>query len=155
MLLDRDGDTLYNGAGPNDLYSLRLQRQCAHMLERLADCLRYDARHGRRVILAAPPDLDLARLVEDALSTAPNPHAVRASDPRWAVHSTTSACHTCRAFASTLTCTTSCAMGCWCGMAPTRPRSTILKDRAQLPSLFEASRALLAHVDPGSEALCE
>jgi len=78
----------FNGRGANGLYVFCPGHSCGNLEERLADFLRYESAHGRRVIVAAPSDIDVDALVKRSLLNTPDGRVVRRTDPRWVVHST-------------------------------------------------------------------
>jgi hypothetical protein len=88
QVLDRRGTTFFTGSGEGGLFALRAERDCAHLLARVADFLRYEGRYGRKVILAAPEDIDMRTLVAEALTATPPWRVFREDDPRWLAHST-------------------------------------------------------------------
>ena len=87
-IVDVDGDRFFHGTGPTGLFGLHVERLVADLETRMADFLRYEAAHGRTVIVAAPSDSDKSALIERAQQHTPEGPVVRLSDPRWAVHST-------------------------------------------------------------------
>jgi hypothetical protein len=88
QVLDRRGTTFFTGTGEGGLFALRAERGCPKLLARVADFLRYEGRYGRKIILAAPEDIDMRALVAEALAATPPWHVVREDDPRWLVHAT-------------------------------------------------------------------
>ncbi len=58
------------------------------METRLADFLKYETDHGRRVIVSFPPDVDADSVVRRAVECTPDRSTVRPDDPLWWVHST-------------------------------------------------------------------
>lgn len=56
---------------------------------KLADFLRYENNHSRKVIVSFPCDIDAANLMDRAFAVTPEQRSVRPDDPRWWVHSTT------------------------------------------------------------------
>lgn len=87
-MLDADDDIIRNGTGDNGLYCFLAGRRVRDSETRLADFLKYENAHGRKVILSFPPDIAADEFVIHAIENAPNPTAIRSDDPRWLVHST-------------------------------------------------------------------
>ena len=80
---DTDGPGRNNGP-----YCYVLGRGVKDIDTRLADFLRYETGHGRKVIVALPQDTDTDAVVDQALAGTPERRAIRPEDPmRW-VHST-------------------------------------------------------------------
>lgn len=82
-LTEAEDDWVRNGRQASGLYVAAFGRQVPRLSERLADFLRYEAGHGRTVIVAGLDE----DFVAAALALAARP-AVRPGDPRWLVHST-------------------------------------------------------------------
>ena len=72
----------------NGLFTFCLGPKARNAKIRLADFLRYESAHGRKVILSFPEGVDPEAYVQQAIAEAPDANAVRESDPRWVVHST-------------------------------------------------------------------
>ena len=87
-VVDRRGITLSTGRDANGLWVARLDRDVEYLNHRLADLLRYETKHGRRVILSFPAGVEVDSTVEMALSDTPAAHIIRPTDPRTVVHST-------------------------------------------------------------------
>jgi hypothetical protein len=83
-----DGDNFRHGQTPDGLFGMRFGREMPDFSARLADFLRYEAEHGRTVIVAAADDRGCAATIALALDETPAGPPVRPSDPRWMVHST-------------------------------------------------------------------
>lgn len=83
-LTDADDDQVRNGLQVNGLYVAAFGRRTPHLPDRLGDFLRYEASHGRTVIVAGLPET----AVVAALAADRPPAAVRSYDARWLVHST-------------------------------------------------------------------
>jgi hypothetical protein len=88
-LLERDDDQFFTGKSGDGPFSARFGRKVPSLEARLADFLRYENRHGRMVILAAPVEIDLENLVREALANTPETTHIRPNDPSVLVHSTT------------------------------------------------------------------
>lgn len=80
-----------SGGGKKGIFTFILGADTPWLKCHLADFLRYEKRHNRNVIISCPESINLGALVEQALAETPNEDCVRPTDPRWAVHSTTSA----------------------------------------------------------------
>ena len=108
-ILDVDNDRVKNGRPGGELYRTHVSEADDGSLEerrsegpycylmgrrvdsietKLADFLRYESRHGRKVIISLPADFDADILVKQALQRTPNRSVVRQDDPIWWVHST-------------------------------------------------------------------
>lgn len=88
QLTGADNDRIVNGRHPRGQYHVAVGQRCQDPEERLGDFLRYETAHGRKVIVACPPEVPVAALVAAALvRTAPGSE-VRPGDPQWVVHST-------------------------------------------------------------------
>ena len=77
------------GGSKTGPFTFRLGADCPGLGRSLADFLRYEAQHGRQVILSCPERMDADALVSQALRDTPQAAIVRPDDPRWVVHSTT------------------------------------------------------------------
>ena len=88
FLLDRDDESSCMGTGKNGLFAYQFGRRARDIKGKLADFLRYESAHNRNVIISFPDGIDVDAFVADALATTPEPHVVRETDPRYAVHST-------------------------------------------------------------------
>ena len=75
----------YRKSGP---YCWLPNRDVPGLETRLADFLRYETSHGRKVIVSCLPGTDEDTFVARALQNTPDESAVRSTDPRWLVHST-------------------------------------------------------------------
>ncbi|MCE5216663.1 hypothetical protein LLH03_06480 [bacterium] len=84
-----EDEMVRNGRSRSGLYTASFGRRTPHLLQRLGDFLRYEAAQGRSVIVACPEGVSAEALVEEALEPEFSPTAVRPTDPRWLVHSTT------------------------------------------------------------------
>jgi len=91
QFIDADDDRRVTGRTEGGLLHCTVGRRCDGLQERLADLLRYEFAYGRTVIVACPPDVDARGLVDDALARWPSSQGARADDPRWVVHSTSTA----------------------------------------------------------------
>lgn len=87
-MLDADDDIIVNGTGDTGLYCFLAGRKVQNLETRLADFLRYENAHGRKVILSFPPDFAADELVRRTLEYVPDVTRIRPDDPRWLVHST-------------------------------------------------------------------
>ena len=87
-MLDADDDIILNGTGDNGLYRFLAGRKVENLETKLADFLRYENAHGRKVIVSFPPDIAADELVNRALASVSNTSTIRPDDPRWIVHST-------------------------------------------------------------------
>lgn len=81
-------DRHYIGREGSGLFCFRAGRNVCHLEARLADFLRYETQHGRHVIVAAPPDIDVDAMATRALRDTPPGSVLRPEDTRWLVHST-------------------------------------------------------------------
>lgn len=77
-----------HGKAKSGLFHMRFGRNVEKMEARLADFLRYEPRHGRRVIMACPDDIDVDALVERVLAEHPEGSFLTHDESRWLVHST-------------------------------------------------------------------
>ena len=89
FLLDRNDAFSFIGKSKTGLFSYQFGRKVPNLEQRLADFLRYEAEHGRNVILCFPEGVDVDGLAKQALDDTPLPHIVRDSDSQYMVHSTT------------------------------------------------------------------
>jgi len=87
-MLDADDHIIINGTGDNGLYCFLAGRKVQNLETKLADFLKYENAHGRKVILSFPPDLAADEFVGRALQQVPDATRIRPDDPRWLVHST-------------------------------------------------------------------
>ncbi len=83
-----DGGPTWYGAEANGLFVFRAAQELGDLSARIADFLRYENSYGRVPILSLPEAIDGRMVAERALSETPLPGKLRASDPRWVVHST-------------------------------------------------------------------
>jgi hypothetical protein len=88
FVLDRRDGYAFMGTGNAGLFAYEYCRDAGNLSEILADFLRYEDRYERNVILSFPSDIDIDGFVEHALTTTPEPHTIRETDPRYLVHST-------------------------------------------------------------------
>lgn len=77
-----------HGKAASGMFHMRFGRNVDKMKARLADFLRYEPRHGRRVIVACPADINAESLVEQALAEHPEGSFLTREESRWLVHST-------------------------------------------------------------------
>ena len=81
-----------HGKLDNGLFLMVFDRSLEKLEIRLADFLRYEPRHGRRTIVAAPPDVDIDSLVRHSLETYSPGSFLTPDQSRWLVHSTPLEC---------------------------------------------------------------
>jgi hypothetical protein len=86
---DRDDGQFFTGRSDQGPFCARFGRGVDHLENRLADFLRYECAHGRKVILSFPDELDGDGVAARALARTPAPSVVRVGDPEMIVHSTT------------------------------------------------------------------
>lgn len=77
------------GREASGLFSARFGRRVEDLQSRIADFLRYETRHGRRVIVSIAGCGDVDARVRRARSTTRPDHVVLRTDPRIVAHSTT------------------------------------------------------------------
>lgn len=86
FFLNRDDFMIYNGRGKNNLYCVGFSRNVNNICDRAVDFVRYENYHGRRVILGSDYQTDIEPMLLHGASASRT--EVRASDPRYVVHST-------------------------------------------------------------------
>ncbi len=88
VFLSREDDQFTNGRRENGLYCASFGRKVQNLENRVADFLRYEAAQGRRTMVASQFELEIDAFLNDCLTRTPEAATVRASDPRYVVHST-------------------------------------------------------------------
>ncbi|GAG10178.1 unnamed protein product, partial [marine sediment metagenome] len=71
-----------------ELYNCRVGRYYAELEAAIADFLRYESLHGRKVIVTCPEEIDLDTIIGRSLKNTPRASIIRDDDPKWVVHST-------------------------------------------------------------------
>lgn len=82
------GSKFMHGTAASGLFHLRFGPEVGKLDVQLADFLRYEPRHGRRVILACSVDIDAEALVERAMLDHPDGSFLTREESRCLVHST-------------------------------------------------------------------
>lgn len=77
-----------HGCLDNGLFLMKFDRILEKLEIRLADFLRYETKHNRQVIIAAPINMDIDSFVSNALETYPPGSFLTQEESRWLVHST-------------------------------------------------------------------
>jgi hypothetical protein len=91
VLRDADDDRGLYGRTKAGLFCQRVGRQSGNLEACVADFLRYECTHGRKVILAAPANVNLPLFAAAALAATPAGTVIRATDAQYVVHSTSPA----------------------------------------------------------------
>lgn len=88
-IVNSGADYMPNRRSVRGLYYILANRTVENLDVRIADFLRYENNHGRKVIISCPEDMDVDGFVQNALQHFPESSIIRPNDPKWLVHSTT------------------------------------------------------------------
>jgi len=91
FILDRTDGYGFTGTAGTDLFTYQFSKTEPFLQEKLADFIRYENSHSRKVIVSGPKEMGIPQFIDYALSSTPPPHKIRNSDQRYVVHSTTRA----------------------------------------------------------------